>query len=184
MVVTPSSMTELDADIVDFNLVDTRNQVMVNLHACRQSKPTLIAFICNHCPYVVHIIERLAAVANDYQERGGAVFFISSNDVEHYPDDAPELMQALARDYAFQFPYLFDETQSVARAYKAECTPDFFLYGGAGHLIYRGRFDAATPGNTHPVTGEDLVQALDSTLLGEPVRVPQLPSYGCNIKWK
>ncbi len=184
MVVTPSQMAELDSVIVDFNLVDTRDNNIINLQDYRQSKPTLIAFICNHCPYVVHIIESLAAVANNYQARGGAVIFISSNDVDNYPDDSPDLMHKFAQDYNFKFPYLYDETQAVAKVYKAECTPDFFLYDAGGSLIYRGRFDESTPGNSKPVTGEDLSQAMDSTLTGQLINVQQQPSYGCNIKWK
>jgi peroxiredoxin len=184
MAVTPSSMVSLGSSIVDFELIDTRDDTFINLQKYRQSKPLLVAFICNHCPYVVHIIERLSALATGYQQQGVRVVFISSNDVQTHPADSPVNMRQFALDNNFNWPYLYDETQAVARAYCAECTPDFFLYNASGELVYRGRFDAATPGNEYPVTGDDLSRAVVQMQQGGALTVDQLPSFGCNIKWK
>jgi peroxiredoxin len=144
----------------------------------------LVAFICNHCPYVKHIRAELAAFARDYSARGLAVVAINSNDVRAYPDDRPEMMAKEAREAGYVFPYLFDETQEVARAYGAACTPDFFLYDRQRRLCYRGQFDDSRPGNGRPVTGADLRAAADAVLAGEPAPLEQKPSIGCNIKWK
>jgi len=145
---------------------------------------TVIAFICNHCPYVIHIIDRFVEVAQWAQQQGVQVFCVSSNDPAAYPQDAPEYMQHFATDHGFTFPYLFDETQDVARSYQAACTPDFFVFDRHRSLVYRGRFDAATPGNNVPVSGSDLRAAIDAVTKGNEVSLTQLPSIGCNIKWR
>ena len=150
-----------------------------------QSAPALVVlFICNHCPYVKHIRSALADLGRDYQKRGTAIVAISSNDAENYPEDGPVKMKQEARASGYVFPYLYDETQAVARAYHAACTPDIFLFDKNRRLVYRGQFDDSRPGNGGPVTGKDLRAALDATLSGHAVPEPQTPSVGCNIKWK
>jgi len=144
----------------------------------------LLAFVSNHCPYVKHILPGFVSMAHDYIARGVGVAAISSNDIEGYPDDAPPAMRALAEQMSFGFPYLFDETQAIAQAYRAACTPDFFLFDGQHKLIYRGQMDGARKSNGVPVDGQDLRAALDAALAGEPVPPGQKPSLGCNIKWK
>jgi len=144
----------------------------------------LVMFICRHCPYVVHVREELIRLAKDYGPRGAAFVAISSNDALRYPDDAPSKLQGMAVEHAFPFPLLYDETQQVARAYKAACTPDFFLFDADRKLAYRGRLDDSTPGNGKPVTGADLRAALDEVLAGKPVTGEPKPSLGCSIKWK
>lgn len=141
-------------------------------------------FICNHCPYVKHVISKLSDLVKDYQSRGVAVVGINSNDVENYPDDAPEKMKQFAAQHDFNFPYLYDESQSVAKAYRAACTPDFYLFNGEHKLVYRGQMDDARPHSDAPVTGRDLTAAVDNMLAGKPVFENQMPSMGCNIKWK
>ncbi|MCB0358868.1 MAG: thioredoxin family protein [Bdellovibrionales bacterium] len=155
-----------------------------SLDAVRGPKGTLVMFICNHCPFVKHIQHELVRLANDYIPRGIAFIAISSNDIQNYPEDAPEKMKALSESLGFPFPYLYDESQSVARAYDAACTPDFFLFDGSHRLIYRGQLDDSRPGSDTPVTGADLRNAIDALLNGEPIPENQLPSMGCNIKWK
>jgi len=147
-------------------------------------KATVVMFICNHCPYVVHIIQKLVEVAKQYQEQNIGFVAISSNNIIKYPEDAPDKMADFAQQYGFSFPYLYDETQQIAKAYQAACTPDFYVFNSDLHCIYRGRFDAATPGNGVPVTGKDLSQALEAILANNPIVTTQLPSMGCNIKWK
>ena len=150
-----------------------------------ESAPALlVAFICNHCPFVKHIRGGLAQLAGEYQGRGVAVVGISSNDFVAYPDDSPKAMAEEVRIAGYTFPYLVDETQQVAKDYGAACTPDFFLFDGSQHLVYRGQMDGSRPGNDVPVTGEDLRQALEAVLAGRPVPAEQRPSLGCNIKWK
>ena len=149
----------------------------------RCSKGTVIAFICNHCPYVKHINPKLVELANNYIQQGLSFIAISSNDVENYPDDSPEKMLELVRELGYPFPYLYDETQSVAKSYKAACTPDFFLFDENLELVYRGQFDDSRPGNDKPVTGRDLQAAIDRLLNGESPLEQQIPSIGCNIKW-
>src|SRR5690606_33890289 len=144
----------------------------------------LVMFICNHCPFVHHIRTGLAEFGRDYQSRGLGIVAINANDAENYPDDSPEKMQEEASRFGYVFPYLFDEDQSVAKRYQAACTPDFFLFDGAGQLVYRGQFDASRPGNDVPVTGRDLRAAADAVLEGRPVPEDQTPSIGCNIKWR
>jgi thiol-disulfide isomerase/thioredoxin len=144
----------------------------------------LVMFICNHCPFVKHVLHELGRIASEYEKRGVAVVAINSNDVRNYPQDGPERMRELALREDWNFPFLLDETQEVAKAFRAACTPDFFLFDGGGELVYRGQLDDSRPGNGLPVTGRDLRAALDAVLAGQPVPEPQLPSVGCNIKWK
>ena len=141
-------------------------------------------FLCNHCPYVRHIRDALASATREFQERGVAVVGINSNDIAAYPDDAPERMEEEARAVGYEFPYLFDETQEVASAYRAACTPDFFVFDGGRRLVYRGQFDDSRPANRRNVTGADLRAAIDAVLTGRAVTLEQQPSMGCNIKWK
>ena len=141
-------------------------------------------FICNHCPYVIHVRDELVRIANDYIQKGFSFVAISSNDIESYPEDSPGKMKLLAEKLSFPFPYLFDESQDVARAYHAACTPDFSVFDGNEKCVYRGRMDGSTPGNNVPVTGEDLREVLDNLLDGNEIMQDQKPSIGCNIKWK
>jgi peroxiredoxin len=166
-----------------FRLPDGSGRVFA-LEDAEPSRAYLIAFICNHCPYVKHLRGALAELHRDYAERGVAMFAISSNDFVEYPEDAPARMVEEARRNAWSFPYLVDEDQSVARAYDAACTPDFFLYDATRRLVYRGQFDDSRPDNGIPPTGRDLRAALEAALSGTPVPEPQRPSIGCNIKWK
>ncbi len=183
MAKTPSIMRELGMPAPDFTLLEPATFRMVSRHQF-EGQPLLVAFLCNHCPFVLHIKDVFAAFAAEYAERGIAIVAINSNDITHYPDDHPDRMARLARETGFAFPYLFDETQEVARAYGAACTPDFFLFDREHQLVYRGRFDDATPGNNEPVTGSDLRAACDALLEGTPMPDEQKPSVGCNIKWK
>ncbi len=179
---TPSTMLELGTSAPDFSLPDVNGaQVSLNDFA---NKPLLVVFSCNHCPFVLHVLEPLVSVAKSYQSRGVEVVMINANDVDNYPDDSPDKMRQLSQQYAFSFPYLFDETQAVAKAYEAACTPDLFLFDQSHRLFYRGQFDDARPGNAEPVDGHDLRNAIDTLLAGEPAPTEQKPSLGCNIKWK
>ena len=181
---TPSTMAPLGTAAPDFSLPDPSGARFTR-DGVRTGKGLLVAFLCNHCPFVKHIRRGLADFARDYAARGLGIVAINSNDVERYPADSPELMAVEAREAGYVFPYLYDETQEVARAYGAACTPDFFLYGAAGTLVYRGQFDASRPGNEVPVTGGDLRAAADAVLEGRtPPEEGQVPSIGCNIKWK
>ena len=184
MAQTPSTMLPLGTPAPAFALPDTVSGARLSLAQLQSPVATVVMFICNHCPYVLHLRAGLAQLARDYQPRGIAFVAISSNDVEHYPDDAPDRMQAFAAANGFSFPYLYDETQDVARAYEAACTPDFFVFDGALRLAYRGQFDDSRPGNGRPVTGAAIRAALDAMLAGQPVALDQVPSVGCNIKWK
>ncbi len=184
MAQTASNMLPLGTRASHFTLLDTISGKMMHLAELKSEAATVIMFICNHCPYVKHVRHELARVANDYQPRGVAFIAINSNDVVAYPEDAPEHMQTFARASGFAFPYLFDETQEVARAYQAACTPDFYVFDREMKCVYRGRLDGARPKNDVPVTGKDLRAALDNVLAGKPVSAEQLPSIGCNIKWK
>jgi len=183
MALTPSTMLPLGTSAPDFRLSDT-NGIMVSLADFKTAPALLVLFICNHCPYVKHIRSALADVGREYQRRGAAIVAISSNDVQNYPDDSPEKMKQEARAAGYVFPYLYDESQSVAQAYRAACTPDIFLFDKDRKLVYRGQFDDSRPGNGRPVTGKDLRAALDAVLAGRSVPGPQIPSVGCNIKWK
>lgn len=183
MVRTLSTMEELGTPAPDFTLPDTGGK-MVSLGDFAGSKALLVVFMCNHCPYVKHIQPEFANFAREYQEKGLAVVAISSNDASNYPDDGPDKMAAVARHAGYVFPYLYDETQKVAQAYHAACTPDFFLYDENRLLVYRGQFDSSRPKSDIAVTGEDMRRAVDALLADEAIFEPQIPSMGCNIKWK
>ncbi len=184
MAETPSTMLPLGTVAPDFNLLDTVSDRNLTLDELKSTVATVIMFICNHCPFVKHVNEELVRLARDYQPRNVSFIAVSSNDVENYPQDGPELMKKTAMDVGYTFPYLYDETQQVAKAYQAACTPDFYLFGPDLKLVYRGQLDGSRPGNNIPVSGEDLRQALDCLIAGEEVPGDQLPSIGCNIKWK
>ena len=182
MVKTASTMLPLGTQAPDFSLtnVDSQNVSLADF----SGKPALLVmFICNHCPFVKHIADELAALGREYLSQGAGIVAISSNDSTKYPEDSPEQMVHEAENRGYVFPYLFDEDQAVAKAYKAACTPDFFLFDGEQKLVYRGQLDASRPGNEIPVTGSDLRAALDAVLSGQSVAEQQTPSIGCNIKW-
>ena len=183
MAKTESTMAALGIAAPDFALPDTGGRTVV-LGDFAEAPGLLVVFICNHCPFVKHIREELAHAVKRYQGKGLAVVGISSNDVEAFPQDGPELMAREVEELGYTFPYLFDETQSVAQAYTAACTPDFFLFDKGRRLVYRGQFDGSRPGNNVPVTGADLGAAVEALLEGDPVSSDQRPSIGCNIKWK
>jgi peroxiredoxin len=185
MALTESTMAlELGTEAPDFALTDVVTGKTVRRDDLRGQKGLLVMFICTHCPFVKHVEKGLAALGMDYDGEPVSIVAISSNDAEMYPEDGPEGLKQQAELMGFRFPYLYDETQAVARAYDAACTPDFFLFDGDLKLVYRGQFDASRPGNGIPVTGEDLRAALDAVLAGKAVPVEQHPSIGCNIKWK
>lgn len=183
MVLTPSTMLPLGTLAPDFRLPDTGGRSVTRADFA-QAPALVVMFICNHCPFVQHIRAGLAQFGRDYQPRGAALVAISANDAATHPQDGPDAMREEARRSGYTFPYLYDESQAVARAYRAACTPDFFLFDAARRLVYRGQFDDSRPGNGIPVTGADLRAALDATLAGRPVPGEQRPSIGCNIKWK
>lgn len=182
MVAVPSTMLSLGTAAPDFSLPDTGGKIVSR--ADFDGKPLLVMFICNHCPYVKHVAAELAAIGKTYQEQGVGVVAIQSNDAAKYPDDAPDKMKEEVAARGYTFPYLHDETQEVAKAYTAACTPDFFLFDADHLLVYRGQLDASRPGNNQPVTGRDLRAALDEVLAGRTPDDRQTPSIGCNIKWK
>lgn len=181
--VAPDSMP-LGTSAPDCTLPDVVSDKLVSLADFSADSALLIMFICAHCPYVVHVRDELIRLAIDYQPRKVGFLAISTNDAVKYPGDSPEKLRAMAVDHRFPFPMLYDETQEVARAYTAACTPDFFLFGPGQELTYRGRLDASTPGNGQLVTGDDLRRALDATLAGVAVPLPHAPSLGCSIKWR
>lgn len=181
---TPSNMLPLGTKAPNFTLPDTISGKTVSLDDLKSDKATVIMFICNHCPFVKHVDEAIVSLAKDYQAKGVSVIAISSNDVENYPQDSPELMKEEAEKVGYTFPYLYDETQEVAKAYDAACTPDFYVFDKDLKCAYRGQLDDSRPGNDKPVTGKDLRAALDEILEGKEVSAPQIPSLGCNIKWK
>jgi peroxiredoxin len=183
MALTPSTMLALGTKAPAFSLPDTTGK-SVSLADFPDAHAVLVMFICNHCPFVKHIRAELAQLGKDYLPKGAAIVAISSKDVTTHPDDSPAKMAIEAREAGYAFPYLYDETQSVARAYQAACTPDFFLFDRNQQLVYRGQLDDSRPGNGIPVTGEDLRAALDAVLAGKPVAAAQKASIGCNIKWK
>ncbi len=183
MAATASTMLPLGTSAPGFQLPDPAGR-LVSTDDFAGSPALLVMFLSNHCPYVQHVGEEIVRVAADYQARGVAVVAIGSNDVAMYPDDAPARMAEVAAAMGATFPYLYDEAQDVAKAYHAACTPDFFLFGADRRLAYRGQLDGARPGNDVPVTGHDLRAALDAVLAGTPAPEPQLPSLGCNVKWK
>jgi len=183
MAETPSTMAPLGALAPDFRLPDTNGR-LVSLSDFAKAPAMLVVFMCNHCPFVKHIRTGLAQFARDYQPRGLAMVGINANDVASYPEDSPAKMAEEVKAAGYTFPYLYDEAQTVAKAYRAACTPDFFLYDRDRRLVYRGQFDDSRPSNGRPVTGSDLRAAVDAVLAGRPVPAEQRASIGCNIKWK
>jgi thiol-disulfide isomerase/thioredoxin len=181
---TESTMLDLDTIAPDFALIDVVSGRTVRRDQFKGKDALLVMFICPHCPYVKHIEKTLGALGSDYANKPLAIVAISSNDVTTHPADSPEGMKAQAQTQGFAFPYLYDESQDVAHAYNAACTPDFFLFDKDFRLVYRGEYDASRPGNSIPVTGKDLRKAIDTVLAGKPVPTEQRPSIGCNIKWK
>ncbi|MDT0557260.1 thioredoxin family protein [Ichthyenterobacterium sp. W332] len=181
---TPSNMIPLGTKAPDFNLLDTVSHQHKSLGELKGGQGTVIMFICNHCPFVIHVNPELVKLANDYNAKGVSFIAISSNDVDNYPQDGPELMTKNAIENNYPFPYLYDETQEVAKAYDAACTPDLYLFNTDLELVYRGQLDDSRPGNGIPVTGKDMRYALDRILQGKAISAAQKPSIGCNIKWK
>jgi peroxiredoxin len=183
MVMTASTMLPLGMSTPDFNLPDIKGD-MVSLADFKESPALLVIFMCNHCPFVKHVLHVMVDLIKEYQAKGVAVVGINSNDVANFPEDSSEKMAKVAKKAGFTFPYLYDQSQEVAKAYHAACTPDFFLFDKERKLIYRGQMDDSRPGNDIPVTGVDLIKAMDSVLAGRQVNTNQKPSMGCNIKWK
>ena len=184
MAETPSVMIPLGTPAPSFKLPDVVSGKTLSLNELQSKVATVVLFICNHCPYVKHIQPKLLELINNYQEKGVSFIAINSNDAENYPADNPEKMREEATQKNFSFPYLYDESQQVARAYQAACTPDIYVFDPHLNCVYRGRFDESTPGNGKTVTGQDLREALDNVLSGKPINKDQKPSVGCNIKWK
>mgnify|MGYP000182698917 FL=1 len=184
MSLTPSNMLPLGTKAPTFNLVDAVTKNSYSLEDIKGTKGTVVMFICNHCPFVKHVNDELVRTANDYRVTGFGFVALNSNDIEKYPQDHPDLMWKTAREENYPFPYLFDATQDVAKAYKAACTPDFFVFDAELKLVYRGQLDNSRPGNGIPVNGRDLRESLDNILNNNPQRKDQKPSIGCNIKWK
>lgn len=181
---TPSNMLPLGTIAPEFYLKDTNSNNWYSFADLKGEKGTLVLFICNHCPFVHHVIEEIIMIANDYRVQGLGMIAISSNDVVKYPQDAPELMTEFAFENKMEFPYLYDETQEVAKAYDAACTPDFFLFDNQNKLVYRGQLDDSRPGNGIPLSGNDLRGAIDGVIYNRSINPDQKPSLGCNIKWK
>lgn len=184
MALTPTTHIPLGFKAPDFSLIDVVSNKNMRFSDVSGNKGTLVMFICNHCPFVVHVQDQLVALANDYLKKGIGFVAISSNDVDNYPQDGPLAMKALAEKLSFPFPYCYDETQQVAKAYDAACTPDFSLFDANDTCVYRGQLDDARPGNGIPVTGDSMRNALDLLLKGAAIPENQKPSVGCNIKWK
>jgi peroxiredoxin len=184
MALTNSNMPPLGTPAPDFSLSDPATGKTVTFAERARDNIALVMFLSNHCPYVQHVLDGLLELTHEYQDQGVAVLAISSNDADKYPDDGPEKMAQLAAEKNFTFPYLFDADQSVAKAYQAACTPDFFVFDRDGELVYRGQMDGSRPDNDVPVTGDDLRAALDAVFTGEEPAAEQVPSSGCNIKWK
>jgi peroxiredoxin len=184
MVMTPSNMMALGTKAPDFTLPDTISEKTLSLKDLKGDKATVVMFICNHCPFVKHIQRKLAEVAKQYQSKGISFIAINSNDIKSYPEDSPPNMKKVAQTLGYPFPYLFDETQEVAKAYDAACTPDLYVFDRDLKCVYRGQFDDSRPGNNVPVTGQDLSRALDQIIAGNAVFTDQKPSIGCNIEWK
>lgn len=181
---TPSTMLPLGTRAPQFHLLDVGSGKNLSLNDAKSNIATVIMFICNHCPYVRHIQPKLVDIAKNYQKKGISFVAINSNDVKNYPADSPSNMKKEIDIKGYTFPYLYDETQEVAKAYHAACTPDFYVFDKNLACVYRGRFDDSTPGNSNPVTGKELTRALDAILIGNPIDQNQKPSVGCNIKWK
>ena len=184
MALTESTMVELGSTAPTFSLPDTVSGLDVSLDGVAGEKGTLVMFICAHCPFVIHVQEELARICNDYAGKPVGIVAISANDVCSHPQDGPEHLKQQAQSLGFKFPYLYDESQEVARSYGAVCTPDFFLFGGDRKLVYRGQLDSSRPSNPEPVNGQDLRAALDAVIAGDSVAAEQRPSVGCNIKWR
>jgi len=184
MALTPSTMLALGTPAPDFELPDVVSGKRIRLSDLASKKALLVMFICRHCPYVQHIKEELTKLGRDYAKKDIAIIAVSSNDAKGYPDDAPAKLKEMALELGFGFPFLYDETQAVAKAYTAACTPDFFLFDAGRKLVYRGQLDESRPGNGKPLNGRDLRAAIDAVLAGAPVSPAQRPSLGCNIKWK
>jgi len=183
MALTYSNPFPLGTKAPSFELLNTVTNELVTLASLKGEKGTVIFFICNHCPYVIHVNEELVRLAHDYQAKGIGFIAISSNDIENYPQDAPDKMKEVASKEGYPFPYLYDETQDVAKAYDATCTPDFYLFDEALKSVYHGRLDESRPNSNIPVTGKDVRHAIDAMLEGKTIE-KTLPSMGCNIKWK
>lgn len=181
---TESTMLELGTSVPSFSLQDTASGKTVSHTDFADRDALVVMFICNHCPYVQRIREGLAAFGKDYSGKSVGIVAISSNDADNYPDDSPEMMKAEVARFGYTFPYVFDREQSVAKAFRAACTPEFYVFDGDQSLVYRGQFDRARPMNNEPVTGADLRAAVDAVLEGGPVADTQTPSVGCNIKWR
>ncbi|CDZ78248.1 thiol-disulfide oxidoreductase [Legionella massiliensis] len=184
MAKTASSMLPLGTHAPAFSLLDVVSGNKVELRSAEDIKATVIMFICNHCPYVKHVNKELSQLAQDYISKGVNFIAINSNDIDNYPDDSPDNMRIIAQQESYPFPYLFDETQEVAKAYQAACTPDFYVFNSQLALAYRGQLDDSRPGNKAPVTGNAVRLALDCLLNNQAITIEQKPSLGCNIKWK
>ncbi len=184
MAQTPSNMLPLGTIAPKFKLKDTNSNYNYSFEDLKGEKGTLVMFICNHCPFVIHVIEEIVMIANDYRVQGIGIIAISSNDVVKYPQDGPELMSEFAFKNKIEFPYLYDKSQEVAKAFDAACTPDFFLFDTQDKLFYRGQLDDSRPGNGIPLSGSDLRNAIDAVIYNRTLKTPQKPSMGCNIKWK
>ncbi len=184
MSLTPTKPIELGFQMPEFKLPDAITNHTVSSHDIQGEKGTLVMFICNHCPYVLHVLHELIKIGYDYLPQGIGIVAINSNDVVKYPEDHPKKMKELALSLKFPYPYLFDETQDIAKAYDAACTPDFNLFDKDGKCVYRGQLDGARPGNKVPIDGRNLREAMDLVVMGKDIPVKQIPSTGCNIKWK
>ncbi len=183
MSLVESTMLPLGTKAPNFHIKDVISNNYYSFDDLRSDRATVVMFICNHCPFVIHVNPEIVRIANDYKSKGVSFIAISSNDVDNYPEDAPDKMSIVAKVLKFPFPYLYDKYQEVAKAYDAACTPDFYVFNGADELTYRGRLDQSRPGNSIPLTGEDLRAAIDATISNEKIE-DQYPSAGCNIKWK
>ncbi|KOP39118.1 thioredoxin family protein [Flavobacterium sp. WLB] len=181
---TPSNMIPLGTIAPEFYLKDTNSNNTYSFEDLKGSKGTLVIFMCNHCPFVLHVINEIVMISNDYRVQGLGIIAISSNDIVKYPQDSPELMTDFALQHKIDFPYLFDETQETAKAYDAACTPDFYLFDNQDKLFYRGQLDDSRPGNGIPLSGTDLRNAIDALIYNRILNEIQKPSIGCNIKWK
>jgi len=184
MSATESTMMKLGTEAPEFNLIEPLSGKVLGLNDLKSNIATVIIFICNHCPYVLNIADKLSEIAIEYRKKGISFIGINSNDVNSYPDDSPENMKNFITKLGEPYPYLFDETQEIAKAYNAACTPDLFVFDAKLKCVYRGQFDASRPKNNISPTGKDLTSALNATINGEPVNKNQIPSIGCNIKWK
>ncbi|NND34176.1 MAG: thioredoxin family protein [Saprospiraceae bacterium] len=184
MSLTESNMMELGTLAPSFQLTDVVSGESISTEDLRSDLGTIVMFWCNHCPYVIHVTDTVIEIAEKYMMKGFNFVAISSNDIEKYPQDGPEKMRALAQEKDYPFPYLFDSTQNVAKDFDAACTPDFYVFDRNLELVYRGQLDDSRPGNNKPLTGADLVGALDAIIMKKPVSLQQRPSAGCNIKWK